>query len=891
MIIKSDAIEPKASSATSVYMAVIVDVSIGDGAFDNLQVFCPEVMSGTTEDAKNAINNWVEAPKKPHNGNNNINYNFQVGDVILISYQNGNVNSPQFVRYIPISDSARAQNKGIVENNLTPPSDTIFNINDTSITLESPGLQKGVALLEVLKASVINNEQLVRIYGFEKVGFNTPMDGSNILTIFKLGKYSTEIVLNHHKDYFFGDSNYDVFQYSYEANFDYYNKNGSYVYDKKISEYSFSNIVKSYLYKVFGDNLVDIVNETLKECGSSFNYDKTNVANIAYLYTNLAGYFSSIGNDDKNIYKKYDQTSLFFPDITKSKTTQQMPNNKDSAKYIVNAEAASGLTKGVTSNPVPCNIYHGYDVAPAVKKYSKNESRDIIKNFISQLWIKLCNNTDFDNKLASRYAIILSNSLIEFKTQAKKDIATNNFTLMLMVCLSTCYPILYKLLVNIDMFLTNFPDILNEDLVNFVNYIKDCLADETNKKIFDGSYDLAQYFFVIYYKLLGWDMQDDKIQNCFNESEKIGGNNAYAIKSGMEKIINYLIKHKEELSNKLKDITMETGGTGNPSEYGLVWPFPGVSNITSYFGMRKHPKTKKYKLHTGVDISEGGCRGKDIVAAATGEVVIAGVNGAYGNYIKIKHNLSNNITYTLYAHLKTINVKKGQQIQIGQKIGTCNSTGNSTGDHLHFEVRINGNNCVNPLEYVSSNNKWTPGIGGGNYNLHAYTDLTDQQIKDIACYVQQECGAANATECERIASQMCNLNETSYSSFRQKTGYDLHRTVTYGNKQGRAWYSRHGKSPEAYLAELYSKGFPNNTAVNAVIKCCKNGQRVLPQQVNTFCSFNKKYISNYKSANLWKVGEKVRPSFAGSSGFYFYCFDDPNLGSWLNIMGSTSPIS
>lgn len=100
-------------------------------------------------------------------------------------------------------------------------------------------------------------------------------------------------------------------------------------------------------------------------------------------------------------------------------------------------------------------------------------------------------------------------------------------------------------------------------------------------------------------------------------------------------------------------------------------------------------------FHTGIDVST--TEGTPVLAAAAGVVVLAGFNaGGYGNYIVIAHGGGLD---TLYGHLDSIAVKQGQSVSIGQPIGTEGSTGNSTGAHLHFEVRLNGQ-PVNPDTYL-----------------------------------------------------------------------------------------------------------------------------------------------------------------------------------------------
>ncbi len=130
----------------------------------------------------------------------------------------------------------------------------------------------------------------------------------------------------------------------------------------------------------------------------------------------------------------------------------------------------------------------------------------------------------------------------------------------------------------------------------------------------------------------------------------------------------------------------------------LTWPVPGYTTITSYYGMRIHPITGIYKLHTGVDL--GAPLGSYFVAANDGTVVTSMYSASYGNMVVIDHGggLS-----TLYAHGKERLVEVGDTVKRGQPVMTVGSTGISTGPHAHFEVRVNGR-WVDPLDYILKNN-------------------------------------------------------------------------------------------------------------------------------------------------------------------------------------------
>ncbi len=121
--------------------------------------------------------------------------------------------------------------------------------------------------------------------------------------------------------------------------------------------------------------------------------------------------------------------------------------------------------------------------------------------------------------------------------------------------------------------------------------------------------------------------------------------------------------------------------SGAPGAYS--WPASGP--ITSPFGMRADPFGHGFKMHSGVDI--GAPMGSTITAAAGGRIIFAGWYGGYGNAIIIDHGGQ---TSTLYGHCSQIFVSQGQDVERGQAIGAVGSTGESTGPHLHFEVRENG---------------------------------------------------------------------------------------------------------------------------------------------------------------------------------------------------------
>ena len=123
-------------------------------------------------------------------------------------------------------------------------------------------------------------------------------------------------------------------------------------------------------------------------------------------------------------------------------------------------------------------------------------------------------------------------------------------------------------------------------------------------------------------------------------------------------------------------------------------PIFGEIDMSSPFGMRMDPFVKGPAIHTGIDMR--GDTGDPVRATANGTVTVAGVNGGYGKMIEIDHG--NDLT-TRYGHLSEIDVKVGQSVKLGQIIGKIGSTGRSTGPHLHYETRLDGE-AVNPEKYL-----------------------------------------------------------------------------------------------------------------------------------------------------------------------------------------------
>ena len=142
---------------------------------------------------------------------------------------------------------------------------------------------------------------------------------------------------------------------------------------------------------------------------------------------------------------------------------------------------------------------------------------------------------------------------------------------------------------------------------------------------------------------------------------------------------------ESEIQNMIAELERQEAANSITSTGTYIWPLPGYSPGSAY-GWRIHPIWGDMRFHAGEDI--GAPSGTPILAADSGIATVIPDNGnGYGNYIMINHGGGR---VTLYAHMSGFAVSNGASVTQGQTIGYVGSTGNSTGPHLHFEVRVNG---------------------------------------------------------------------------------------------------------------------------------------------------------------------------------------------------------
>ena len=178
----------------------------------------------------------------------------------------------------------------------------------------------------------------------------------------------------------------------------------------------------------------------------------------------------------------------------------------------------------------------------------------------------------------------------------------------------------------------------------------------------------------------------------------------------LESISEELTAEIQELTRKLEEEeakkaqvqqsqSSSSGGNSRPNQYvggTFMWPVPGYYRISSDYVDRTSPIFGTAEFHTGIDIPAS--YGEDVVAAADGVVITSGWVRGYGNTIMISHGSG---LVTLYGHNSSLTVPNGASVKKGQVIAKIGSTGYSTGNHCHFEVRVNGSH-TNPWPYLNN---------------------------------------------------------------------------------------------------------------------------------------------------------------------------------------------
>ena len=182
---------------------------------------------------------------------------------------------------------------------------------------------------------------------------------------------------------------------------------------------------------------------------------------------------------------------------------------------------------------------------------------------------------------------------------------------------------------------------------------------------------------------------NQSVESVQAESDRIAQEKAQASAEIDQWWKDYYAQQAAQNNNSSGGSSGSSGSGGYVSTGNFTWPVPGFTNISCGYSSG----------HRAIDISGGGrtIYGTPIVAADSGKVVTATYHYSYGNYVMIDHGGGYS---TLYAHASSLAVSAGQTVTKGQTIAYVGSTGNSTGPHLHFEVRVNGNR-QNPFNWFS----------------------------------------------------------------------------------------------------------------------------------------------------------------------------------------------
>ena len=241
----------------------------------------------------------------------------------------------------------------------------------------------------------------------------------------------------------------------------------------------------------------------------------------------------------------------------------------------------------------------------------------------------------------------------------------------------------------------------NKDLVstikgkrNYIDYVKNDverqklelsqLTEDVNKNIEKLNEELSE--------------KQEKVKELENSKSELKSNSEELTKQredALKKIDEEIEKaYRAALNKKKKGSTSVDGSATEFTGGNFAWPVPGYNIITTTFGFVYYLVNPNGSPHTGCDIAGANIFGKPIVAAEAGTVIVAGYNaGGYGNYVMIDHGKctdDNNNYISLYGHASALAVEAGQHVEKGDVVAYVGSTGNSTGPHVHYEMRING---------------------------------------------------------------------------------------------------------------------------------------------------------------------------------------------------------
>jgi len=373
---------------------------------------------------------------------------------------------------------------------------------------------------------------------------------------------------------------------------------------------------------------------------------------------------------------------------TISKYEEQLNEVKKEQKQ--NAENLSGVEKEIA--------LYSYDIAEIDSEVlTSTKNLASIQDQINQTQDTLDDLDESLNKAAENYSV-LNSTYVSRLRQIYEDgipsifeliITSNGFT-DLMIKLN-----LYSVILEHDKTLMN----TYQDKQNYINYIKGDIEIEQKRlqSLKEGQLEIqSQLDEKREEKVSKINELNEKASQLQEESKLLTDKR----KSAMNELDEEMAKIIKDVSDQIKNGTSSTF-TGTEFAY----PVPGFTTITTSFGEVYNLVDPAGSAHTGSDIAGAGINGTPIYAIQDGLVITSGYsNYGYGNYIIINHGecVDNNSSYiSLYGHCSALVAKEGQTVKKGELIGYVGTTGNSTGPHLHLEVRQNGER-IDPLTLYPS---------------------------------------------------------------------------------------------------------------------------------------------------------------------------------------------
>ena len=684
MILLSESVEPTVSKATSTYPAIITSVSEQSNSNNDLtktiSFYCPSTMGNNIWVAaySSLYNNVLEVPVRLHEGAQDFNY--QIGGVIVISFEDGNLNSPQFVRFVDVKEDVIEWNKQFLDGVIIQ-ENAILNLNDT-YTLNSDILKKARTLLPYISACSIGSSRSNISYVYEFENLDPPIN------IFRFGTYGIELIKKYIKD---------GYSYGYTLEYD-----GTKENDKvEVPRITFFDLCARWFNYVGTNNNIPAVTEIteflqelfVEKYSSSFtdNYSLKDDNIALCCLANLSGYVlngKNLGESENLITGKIDEKSVVG---ICSKINSKQARSEDFIDAVKNKLPLSySDTAYSDAAQFLSSFYTTIAINDALNIETLRKWRNTLLSKISEKYSVEIN----------RYiAIKVHNNLFDLKNHAGLS-NVNNLLLLVTACVITAYPLIETVF---RLGIKKFKDLgMPKVILDFVETLnKDIKSNRytSGTELKEKSKYFADCFARTYIYLLCKDKYDLMLKSELYKTVK---NN---IEIGINKIAN---DYQSLLNVMQQDLYNYNSNTVNPATgqnysnetitggliHGYLWPVPGYYHITSLFGPRWG------RNHNGIDI--GAPKGTYVLAAADGIVTFASYNGNAGNHIKIKHNDG----YTTeYMHLLQFNVSAGDIVKKGQVIGRIDNTGSSQGDHLHFGIIVpsgvigegDGNRYLNPM--------------------------------------------------------------------------------------------------------------------------------------------------------------------------------------------------